>query len=420
MATPIEIMGYALKTRYTQKFVNDLTGADAPLWARLNKEEDFDGEGEKIPLIYGRPQGLAGQSLAIAQGNKSRTRGAHFFITAGDYFGTVDISDKAMMASRSNMGAFLKHKTIEIDGLHLQARDDLCQYLTGTATGWFGIVESTSAPGGGQPDNIVVTESWMLRNVEQDMQFVSSANDGSDPSHVLNAGGALTVVNVIRETRTIQVAAGGVASITGLGTGDYLFREGNFVGNTGTFVMHGIQDYVYPSSTPPVLNQMTRTPDPTRLAGIRLPAADISGLSIEERIMLLGTRARSLYKAPGFTDFYLNDEDWLQLSVSLMSKGIRPLEDDSTSFGFNYLEVATGGKKVKVFADPFIPQGLGLGMKMDTWTLKSMGPILHALDGDGIPLLRAGTTNDYEYRLVSYPELVTNAPGWNGRVSLIG
>jgi hypothetical protein len=31
-------------------------------------------------------------------------------------------------------------------------------------------------------------------------------------------------------------------------------------------------------------------------------------------------------------------------------------------------------------------------------------------------MLRYATTNDYELRLESFPQLVTNAPGYNGRV----
>jgi hypothetical protein len=33
-------------------------------------------------------------------------------------------------------------------------------------------------------------------------------------------------------------------------------------------------------------------------------------------------------------------------------------------------------------------------------------------------MLRAATTNDYEYRLQSYPAVTCTAPGYNGRVAL--
>lgn len=422
MASTITQFSDALKRIYTLKRVADLTGEDAPLLARIPKDENFEGKGEEVPLIYGRPQGLAGQSLAIAQTNSTNLSLKSFLIRNGRYQGSVSIGDEVMRASRSNMGSFLRNKVEEIDGLIRAQRDDLAHILFTTSAGWFGIVASTASPGGGALDEIVVTEPWMVQNVEVGMRFVSSAATGDDPGDTLNDAGdpELEVLGVERSTGTIFVAEGGVASITGLGSGDYLFRQGNFKGGTGTFIMHGVQDYIWVDEAPPDLNGMDRSPDPSRLAGVRLTATDVQGLSIEERLQLLGTVMVSRHKGPGPTDIYVNPEDFLKLSVSAQSKGWRQLEDKSTSFGFLYLEVAMGGKMVKVFADRYCPLGLALALKLDTWKLKSMGPLIDHIKGDGLEIVRAAATNDYEYRSISYPELVCNAPGWNGRVSLIG
>lgn len=421
MGSTLQTFEFALKTRYTQGFVNDLTGEDAPFWARLKKEEDFDGEGEKIPLIYGRPQGLAGSNLAKAQQRATNIKGKSFFLEAGDYFGSIDIGDKVMMASRSNPGAFLRNKVTEIDGLHMQARDDLCGILTNTAGGWFARVAAVNAPGGGDPDEITVDDPSQVQSLEEGAFIVFSNDTGDDVTDtMLDSGQALEVLQVDRTNGVIYVVAGGIASVTGLGVGDYIFRDGNFKGDTSTFISYGLKDYVWVDDNPPDLAGMVRTTDPTRLAGCRLRSTEYSGLSIEERLQLLGTHMISRYKGPGPTDVFMNPEDWLALSVSLQTKGIRPLKDESTSFGFLYLEGAIGGKMVKIWADRFFSVGEAMALKFDTWTLKSMGPAIHALEGDNNQVLRKTTTNDYEYRLVSYLNLANNAPGWNGRVPLVG
>jgi hypothetical protein len=42
--------------------------------------------------------------------------------------------------------------------------------------------------------------------------------------------------------------------------------------------------------------------------------------------------------------------------------------------------------------------------------------LIHPVTADGLTILRKGTTNDYEYRLESWPQLACNAPLYNGRV----
>lgn len=418
MASTIQQFDAALKRIYTQKRVADLTGEDSPALGLIPKDEDFQGKGEEIPLIIGRPQGLAGQSLAIAQANSTNLTLGSFLIRNGRYQGSVSIGDEVMRASRSNMGAFLRNKVEEIDGLIRQQRDDLAHILFTTSAGWFAQVAATDAPGGGANDTITVTEAWMVQDVEVGMTFVSSAATGDDPGDTLNDAGdpELVVLAVDRTNGVIEVAPGGVASIAGLGAGDYLFRQGNFKGGTGTFIMHGIQDYIWVDDAPPDLNGMDRTVDPVRQAGVRLTAAEVAGLSIEERLMLLGTTMTGRIKGPGPTHVFVNDEDHMRLAVSAQSKGWRTLEDTSAGIGYLYLEVAMGRKRVKVYPDRSCPPGLALALKLDTWKLKSMGPLIDKINGDGLDIMRLSDTNDYEYRSISYPELVCNAPGWNGRV----
>jgi hypothetical protein len=106
------------------------------------------------------------------------------------------------------------------------------------------------------------------------------------------------------------------------------------------------------------------------------------------------------------------------LEIALNSRGIRQLTDDKTRFGFNVLQVGVAGTLVTIYPDRCVPKGTFFGLRQDTWTLWSMTEWLHPLAGDGLTMLRKSTTNDFEYRLESFPQLGQNAPGWNGRVPL--
>ena len=107
----IETFAFAIKDRFDKvSHVENLTLAERPLLAMIDKDEDFQGDGTHIPLIHGNPQGIASSSLAQAQTSKSNVLGKKFILTAGDYQGSVDIGDKVITASRGNPGAFLHNK----------------------------------------------------------------------------------------------------------------------------------------------------------------------------------------------------------------------------------------------------------------------------------------------------------------------
>lgn len=410
MASDFTTFAFAIKDRYDKvDKVENLTLAERPLLAMLNKDETFQGDGTHVPLIYGNPQGIAAQNLSTAQTNATNLSGKKFILTAGDYHGSVSMGDKVITASRGNPGAFLRNKGAEMDGLYEQMADNIATYIYGNSGNAIGRQASEAT------NVVTLTEPSQTINFEVGMNVVLSANDGSDTGHVVRAGSA-EVTAVDRENGTITLD--NYAGITGGADNDYIFREGDFRGNTGTFIMHGLQDFLTPDSNPGAIYSMTRTEDPQRLAGSRVPAADIAGLNIEERIQILGSYLVGRYKGPGPSHAFMNPEDWQNLSIALQSRGYRPLKDDSTKFGFMALEVVMGGKQVKIYPDRFCPRGTFFALRLKDWTLHSMEKLIHPVSQDGLTLLRNTSSNSYEYRVVSYPALCTVAPGYSGRVAL--
>lgn len=412
MASDFTTFAFAIKDRYDKvDHVENLTLAERPLLAMLNKDETFQGDGTHVPLIYGNPQGIAASNLATAQTNATNVVGKKFILTAGDYNGSVSMGDKVITASRGNPGAFLRNKSQEMDGLYEQMADNLATYAYGNSGNSIAVIDSVST------NDITLTEASQTINFEVGMNLVLSADDGSDTGHTVRAGSA-EVTAVDRENGVVTVDS--FAGITGGTAGDFIFREGDFRGNTGTFIFHGLQDFLWPDSSPTTIYSMNRSDDPVRLAGSRVPAADIAGLNVEERIQILGSYMTGRYKGPGATHGFMNPEDWQNLSIALQSRGVRPLKDDSTKFGFMALEVVMGGKLVKIYPDRFCPRGTFFALRLKDWTMHSMEKLIHPISQDGLTLLRDTSTNSYEYRVVSYPALCCVAPGWSGRVALAG
>lgn len=410
MASSLTTFAFAIKDRYNKaSVVENLTMSESPLMAMISKDTDFAGDGTHIPLIYANPQGVSG-ALSRAQTVSATTggniRGAKFILKAGDYLGAVSINDKLVQQSRNNMGAFLQNRAAEIDGLYTQMASDLATYMYGNSGNSIGVVSSIASL------VITLTEPTQTMNFEVGMQLERNTVDGSDGTTAATAE-TYTVTAVDRAGGTITIDA-----TTNLAATHFLFRKGTYRGNTGVFIFHGLQDFIWPDNSPPVIYSMTRTADTQRLAGSRVNAADITGLGIEERLQVLGTYMTGRYKGPGPSHVFLNPEDWTNLSISLQSRGQRPLKDESTRFGFMAIECIMGGVQVKVYADRYCPKGTAFALRLKNWTLHSIKDLIHPIEEDGLTLLRNSTTNDYEYRLVSYPSLCTNAPGHSGRVAL--
>lgn len=421
MASDIETFRFAIKDRYdVAKRVENLTLADRPLMAMLSKDTDFSGDGTHIPLIYSNPQGIAASGVQTAQNNATNLKGKKFILTAGDYNASVYVGDKIIKQSRNNPGAFLKNKAAEMDGLYDQMGDSLATYIYGNSGNSIGAVASASSgtgpdEGNGATDVIKLTETTQGMNFEVGMKLVASADDGSDTSHTLEAGGAFGIEGIDRSIGELYLTAGAAAV---LAAGTFLFREGDFRGNTGSFIFHGLSDFIWADASPPPIYSMTRTADKIRLAGATVDSAALIGKSMEEKIRLLATQMTGVYKGKGASHGFLNPEDWDQLVTQLSAKGYRPFADSETRFGFEAISFSAGGKRIKLYADRYCPKGTCFLLRLQDWKLHSMDKLIHPIEEDGLTVLRGADNNNYEFRLVSYPSFSTCAPGWSGRVSV--
>ena len=419
MASTINTFDFALKERYTNKqVVENLCFADRPMLGKISKDTEFQGSGHPVPVIIRSPLGLA-VSLQNAQTNATGNSGIagnvvgyQFMVTAGDFSGSVDIGEKAIRASRGNPGAFLQNKQAEIDGLYGGVSDVIAASQMGNGTNVLCV--ASAAP---TTTTVTVTNPSDLMYIERDMLLEASTATGASASDALLAGTAY-VASVNRDAGTFVLSA---LPAAWNGAAIYFFRAGTFRGNVGNFIQEGFRSYIDSSGAPPDVYGVTaaqRLTDVQRLAGVYIPAGEIAGYGTEVRIQMLGARMTGRAKGPGAKVWSMHPEDWQNLAIALQSRGQRSLTDDSTNFGYQYLEVIAGGVRGEVYADRFNPRGLALAWHMPSWTQFSMGELVGTISGDGLQMLRKATTNDFEYRLVSFPGFGCNAPGWNGQVAV--
>ncbi len=414
MGSTLTTFDALMKERYyDSSVVEKLIYPENTLLGMLQKKGDTGMVGDllPVPIVTVLPQGVGGV-FSDAQANVTSLAARKWEMSAGEYYGVVHIGDKVLEASRSNAGAFLENKKIEVDGLYEQAGESLNIYAWGNGGGAIGQRASAAT------NDITLVRAEEAANFEIGMSVVASAADGSTTSDSLRAGGT-TVASVNRSTGVVGlVSAAGITSFADL---DYLFREGDFFGDTGVVVMKGVQAFISATDAPPALwnvSAANRALDPQRLAGCRVTSADLAGKSIEERIKILLSRMTGRYKAKMPTAGFLNPEDFQSLDTLMTARGQRSLTDDTTKFGYSKIDVMTAGGRLPIYTDRHCPKGTFFALRMDNWWLTSMGELIHPQNRDGFEMLRRSTTTDYEIRLISYPICVCNAPKNSGRVPL--
>lgn len=417
MASTLSSFAAFIKEFYTKQKIEDLTMGGKPFWSRIKKNTEISGDPWIVPLIRANPQGIStnvGDQQTQSAGAGGNVVGEKFAISMGDYGGSVSIGDKAIMASRNNVGAFLEDKTTEMDGLFESVSNQMAMYLTrngGGATGRRLSIANTN--------DITLTDAADAFNFEVGEYIVCSTGDGSSGSDTLKSGS--TYITAVDRVNGI-ISVNSIAGISGNANNDYIFRLGDFAGDVSqTRLMKGVEAFVTSSATPGSLWGVTRTTDVQRLSGCKVASGDLTGKGIEERWQILGAQMAGRFRAmttSGSYEGYCHPEDWQNLALSLQSRGIRPLNESTASFNYEFLEVLAGGKRIKIFADPYFKKGTGFILRMDDWTLGSYGDTVRVLNGDGLSMLRATSANDYEFRIASYPGVACKAPGYQGRVAL--
>lgn len=398
---------YALKERYVAREVERLTLENRPLFAWFPKDPDFQGDVEPVPVTYGSGQGL-GKRFSVAQANQSNVKGKKFNITVGDYFAFVSIGDKALKASRGNVGAFLKNKEIEISSMYNEFANDIHLLLWGDGGQSRGQVSSGYSSG----NTITLADANDINNIEEGMVLEASADDGSSSGDVARAG-TMTVETVNRNAGSFTVDD--ATGITGLAASDYLFRAGSVGGGDYTESVAGLEAWI-PASSPSSTSffGVDRTADDLRLGGVRVSSP--SG-NIEERLRTLATRI-SVRGEGNPTEGWMHPTQWQKLATAMEAKRIRSEKTMLGQFGFDTLRVVSGVGSFEVFGDPRCPTNTAFLLDKSTWSLKSMFGIPHVLNEDGFEMLRAPSSAGYEFRLVAYPQVCCNAPGRNGRIAL--
>ena len=397
----------ALKVRYTDGAIRNMVYKEHPFLAMVPKMTTFTGKSLEIPIIGGLPTGRAA-TFSVAQTNKAPGIYKSFNITRVSDYGLASIDGETILASQGDPGAFLRAAVVEVDGILQQVSNSLARGLYGNGSGSLGAIgsQSTVTLTLANPEDVV--------NFEVGMVIVSAANAAS----ALNdSGEARTITAVDRDAGTLTCAAAdsGWDGVSGAGTADLLFQQGDYVTTSDRLKVSGLAAWLPAAAPADTFFGVVRTSDPVRYGGIRYSG---SAETIEEA--LIGAGARAFRHGARVDTCLMNPTNVGALQKSLGSKVVFDVAKSSDGkIGFESIVVMTPAGRVKVVADPDCPVNVCYLLRLDSWKLYSLGEAPMILrHGDDLKFLRDGTADAVEIRTGYYAQLGCNAPGWNVRIAL--
>ncbi len=423
MAQTLTSFAAFLKTRYSQENIKNVTEHDRPLYAMIPKDGDCSGEEYDEPIIIANPQGMGATRTLAQTAMNQLTPGGNLIgkkwrLTFGDYKAGITVDDKVIKAARNDLGAFLRAKGAELDALLEGLADHYAALLysdSGHSLGTFTIASGVCTLV--NADDIV--------NFSLGMQIQASANDGTSTAHSLLGSGSIGYVMAIDENAgTFTVASTDATSPSAATPASwagtmYAFRSGDFGGTASPNVFfHGLGAWLLSSAASSTLWYGVDRTQSSKLQGVRLTAAEILGIGVEQRLKRLVTRMVGRVGGVGPDKILLNPEKWQTVADSMESRGVRDLNGGKATSGYDSLVLKAGGKSVEVIADRFCPVNTAWALATKYWKMRSYGPLIDTIRGDDNEMLRSATQDTYEARFCSYPVFSTNAPCYSGRVAV--
>jgi len=408
-----------LKELWPQERIDNLAFSQTPFLAIIKKRTDFTEKLRHIALQYGNPQGRSA-TFANAQGNVSASLFSDWQINRATDYAVGVISGELLESSKDKKASIVSALDTEIKGSLTELSRSLHKSLFGDGSGTLGPLSTTAS---------IATPTATLANVEDISKFAVGMTvvAAATPTGAIRVGGAARalITAVDRDAGTVTTTANWNALFTTLAAGDYLFVEGDAQNGGSAKKVMGLAGWLpttTPTSTP--FFGVDRTADPVSLAGVRYDGS-ADGTKTEA---LQRAAARIMREGNGATPtvVIMNPVDLGDLLVELGSQKVFYSEvkamsvkgKEMAAIGFDVVAVHTSAGAVKVLGDYECPLGLAYMLDMETWTFHSLLGAPRVVSDDGLNILRAASSDGFEYRAVYRGQLACTAPGRNAVVTL--
>ena len=382
------------------------------------------------PVVIGNPAG-AGATLAIAQdiarnGVGRNTVAKKWSGTWGEYDLVVDFPHKDIVAlDGNNARAYLDLKKAETEQILVTGFNAMASLFYANAGKSLGT--GTISAGVITLDNASDVVKFNVGDI-----LNASANDGTSTGHSLlgpatdgyvyaidAAAGKISVA-----TSHANAAAGTAGTPTAWAGTMYLFRKGDFGGTASPNKIFTPFGAWVPPTAPSAgdsFNGVDRSVNPALLAGLLVPSALVATQTTAQKIRTAATLLKTRNQAARPNICVINTEKWESVARELEGNQWKDAAKPGNYSGNDSIYIRTPNGSLELTADDYCPSNTCFVGNIEASGLHFEGltkKMFDVVDQDGATIMRVGDTNDFEMRMVAYPELICQAPGNWARVAI--
>jgi hypothetical protein len=402
-----------LKDYYTDDKLKEQSFGENPFYAFVRKERGKMAGGRRYvqPVEFGHPGGSSAD-FTKAMTNNTVSSYEDFLIERKKQYQRVQIAHDLLFSSGNSRESFVKAMDEFDKGLR-GLGEKVGRRLYRTQGGALAKMANSTAA------TTVITladkASAFNFHIGQTLAFAAADGTGS----LRDSGDTTTVTAVDHEGGFITCADSLSTKISGIGTTDFVFADGDFAA-----CLSGLEDWLPVDDRDTRLaasfHGVTRTASPDYLGGIYMDGTAMGGLD-EVIIKLVGKVAKyggmtsHIFANPEtLSDLELLSNSKMRIVAELNSKVIG--DSGEVLVGFSGYRAIVGGRSVKVYGDRNCPSNRIHALQLDTWTLWHSGDLINWLGESysGSKLQMSQNDDAAEARLGSYMNLGCSAPGKNG------
>ena len=420
--------------------LHTLVGRASPLVDRLSKSA-VEGAvtGEFFTLSGG--MGIAGD-LASAQevAGQVGTNGAgtapgaashdgEWLLPTGQIETSLRIKYKDLVAGKTNKGAYLRNLTHATDKHGEYFGERFAQIILGSSGYRFSLADLTNMGTGvitllDAAGNVDATN---IANFYRGQVLVASANDGTSLSHTLLpsniAAQRAYVLSVDRDAGTLVVSdtPGSTTPEIPAGWGTVgadvsIFPLGQFKptlpGSTLTnkLLCQTLSDWITPAVATDTFGTVDRSVD-SALSGVRIPTTGpIGSLSPEHKIGFSASYMQSRFAGRKALTYVAQSEVWFGIVRSLHAQGLVSDIGAMLTGGARSVQIATVNGMAEIIAEPHQDPTFIYGLDLPEIMIRHLDGLPGVANADGLEMLRQADSNDLEFRLICFPQMIVREP----------
>lgn len=369
----------------------------SPFLGLAPKFEKDGGDGYKIPWAYAPPGG-----------------GSSFFSSGSNNVSPTKLKRPTLDLENNYQFARMERKMYRISksGNHVtgkpgwqQESERALKELGNSWAKWFlnagGTLGQNSGVGDTQTVTLVNKQEIHKIEVGMKLNFVSATSGGT----IRGGGLTTTVVSVNRNAGTFSGSL--YTNANGIAANDYLVRAGDYNNTAKSFA-----DYI--PSTAPAAGESFLGID--RSFDSRLYGCYVDGTTKALDVAIVDALGEVANRG-GSPDFVMMN--WKKLSDLKNSTATGQWSSVNVKgpVGLSYSAVEFMGPagKVKVFADQAMPDTSIYVGQLDTWEIRSAGPLGALLDED-VGMLRVAGEDTLEWQFGGYGNLCCYEPSYNAHI----